>query len=73
MKKKSDELWSYALKKYRLNSRQIAMAKEIGMNPKKFGSMAPNKSEQSKGPLGEFIEEHINMVLAYFKGNSYGW
>ena len=39
-KKKKDELWAYAKKKYRLNANHIAMAKEIGMNPKKFGSMA---------------------------------
>jgi len=40
-----------------IDARQIAMAKELGMRPKKFGGMAPNKSEQWKGPLGEFIEE----------------
>jgi hypothetical protein len=56
-KKKSDDLWALAQKKYRLNSVQIAKAKELGMNPKKFGKSAPNKSEPWKGPLGEFIEE----------------
>ena len=49
--------WAYVKKKHRLNARQIAMAKELGIRPKKFGSMAPNKSEPWKGPLGEFIEE----------------
>ncbi|RLG30868.1 hypothetical protein DRO03_02995 [Methanosarcinales archaeon] len=44
-------------KKHQLNARQIATAKELGMRPKKFGSMAPNKSEPLKGPLGEFIGE----------------
>lgn len=34
-KRKSDDLWAYAQKKYRLNSDQIAKAKELGMNPKK--------------------------------------
>lgn len=48
---------AYVKRKYRLNARQIAMAKELRIRPKKFGSMAPNKSEQWKGPLGEFIEE----------------
>lgn len=33
------------------------MAKELGMNPKKFGSLGPSKSEPWKEPLGQFIEE----------------
>jgi hypothetical protein len=32
------------------------MAKKLGMNPKKFGSLVPNKSEPWKKPLGPFIE-----------------
>lgn len=55
--KKRANPWAYVKRKYRLNARQIAMAKELRIHPKKFGSMAPNKSEQWKGPLGEFIEE----------------
>lgn len=55
--KKSEDPWILAKTKYTLNSDQIAMAKELGMNPKKFGKIAPNKSEPWKGPLGEFIEE----------------
>lgn len=69
-KKKKDELWAYARKKYRLNAGHIAMAKEIGMNPKKFGSMAPNPSEQWKGPLGEFIEECYNKRFKKKKENN---
>ena len=57
MIKNSKDPWALAKTKYRLNSGQIAMAKELGMNSKKFGSLAPNKSEPWKGPLGEFIEE----------------
>ena len=56
-KKMLENPWTYVKKKYRVNARQIAMAKELGIRPKKFGSMAPNKSEPWKGPLGEFIEE----------------
>ncbi len=55
--KRSGDIWTLAKTKYRLNSCQIVMAKELGMNPKKFGSLAPNKSEPWKGPLGKFIEE----------------
>ena len=51
-----DNYWGIAKKKYRLTPNQIKMAKELGMNPRKFGKYAPNKSEPWKGPLGEFIE-----------------
>ena len=56
-KNKSKNPWAFAKTKYRLNSRQIAMAKELGMNPKKFGSLVPSKSEPWKQPLGQFIEK----------------
>jgi hypothetical protein len=55
-KKISDDLWALAKTKYHLSSRQIEMAKKLGMNPKKFGSLVPNKSEPWKKPLGQFIE-----------------
>ena len=32
------------------------MARELGMNPKKFGSIANHKHEKWKAPLPEFIE-----------------
>lgn len=56
-KNSSKNPWAIAKTKYRLNARQIAMAKELGMNPKKLGKLVPNKSEQWKLPLGEFIEK----------------
>lgn len=56
-KEKSKDHWILAMAKYRLNSRQIAMAKELGMNPKKFGGLVPSRSEPWKEPLGPFIEE----------------
>ncbi len=60
-KKKSrskQQIWSEAKKKYRLTSTQIRMAKELGLNPKKFGGYASNRQQPWKRPLGEFIE-HI--------------
>ena len=51
-----DHWWGIARKKYHLTPEQIKMAKEIGMNPRKFSRYAPNKSEPWKGPLGSFIE-----------------
>ena len=56
-KKISDDVWGLARTKYHLSSRQIEMAKKLGMNPKKFGSLVPNKSEPWKKPLGQFIEK----------------
>lgn len=56
-KKISDNVWSSAKTKYHLSSRQIEMAKKLGMNPKKFGSLVPTKSELWKKPLGQFIEK----------------
>ncbi len=35
----------------------IQMAKELGMNPKKFASLANHKQERWKAPLPEFIED----------------
>ena len=61
MTKKSKNIskspWAIAKTKYRLNARQIAMANELGMNPKKLGKIGRNKSEQWKTPRSEFIEE----------------
>jgi hypothetical protein len=50
--------WIEARKKYRLTDAQIQMARELGLNPKKFGSLANERQEPWKRPLGEFIE-HI--------------
>ncbi|KAF0216383.1 MAG: hypothetical protein FD174_3673 [Geobacteraceae bacterium] len=52
-----NEEWMTAKRKYRLSDVQIQMARELGMNPKKFGSLANHKQEKWKAPLGDFIEE----------------
>ena len=49
--------WIEARKKYRLSHAQIQMARELGLNPKKFGSLGNTKQQQWKLPLPEFIEE----------------
>lgn len=49
--------WITAKKKYNLSDTQVQMARELGMNPKKFGSLANHKQEKWKAPLPEFIEE----------------
>jgi hypothetical protein len=40
-----------------ISDKHIQMARELGMNPKKFGSLANHKQEKWKAPLPEFIEE----------------
>ena len=49
--------WIDAKKKFRLSDTHIQMARELGMNPMKFGSIANHKQEKWKTPLPEFIEE----------------
>jgi len=48
--------WIEARKKYHLSHAQIQMARELGLNPKKFGGMANHKQESWKAPLPEYIE-----------------
>jgi SOS-response transcriptional repressor LexA len=48
--------WIEARKKYHLSHAQVQMARELGLNPKKFGGMANHKQELWKAPLPEYIE-----------------
>lgn len=48
--------WIEAREKFRLSGMHIQMARELGMNPRKFGSLANHKQEKWKSPLPEFIE-----------------
>jgi hypothetical protein len=49
--------WIDAQRRFSLSDEQILMARELGMNPKKFGSLANYKQEPWKSPLPDFIEE----------------
>ena len=51
------QIWIDVRKKYHLSHAQIQMARELGMNPKKFGKFADHKQEPWKAPLPVFIEE----------------
>ncbi len=53
-----DQVWIDVRKRYRLSDVHIQMARELGMNPKKFGKIANEKQEPWKAPLPAFIE-HI--------------
>ncbi|MFZ4538758.1 hypothetical protein [Propionivibrio sp.] len=47
--------WIDARRRFKLSHAHIQMARELGMNPKKMGSIANQKQEQWKVPLQEFI------------------
>lgn len=51
------QIWIDARKKHKLSDTQVQMAMELGLNPKKFGSLDNHKQEPWKLPLSEFIEE----------------
>ncbi len=48
--------WIEARNRFRLSHAQIQMAREMGMNPKKFGGLANHDQEPWKEPLPQFIE-----------------
>lgn len=52
-----NKAWIEAKKRYHLTDTHIKIAKELGMNPKKFGGLANHKQEAWKARLPEFIEE----------------
>jgi len=55
------QAWIDARKRFHLSHAHIQMARELGMNPKKFGKLANHKQEPWKAPLPIFIED------CYFK------
>ena len=52
-----DQIWIDARKRFRLSDVHIQMARELGLNPKKFGKLANHKQEPWKLPLPVFIEK----------------
>ncbi|HDV5786131.1 TPA: hypothetical protein RJD83_003118 [Legionella pneumophila] len=53
---KKETLWAVVKKRYRLSNETILMAKKLGLNPKKIGSIAHHHQETWKQPLPEFIQ-----------------
>jgi len=51
------QIWIDVRKRYQLSHAHIQMARELGMNPKKFGKIANEKQESWKAPLPSFIED----------------
>ena len=48
--------WVEARRRYRLTHAQVQMARELGLNPKKFGGYANHRQEPWKMPLADYIE-----------------
>jgi hypothetical protein len=55
------QVWIDIRKRYHLSDVHIQMARELGMNPKKFGKISNERQEPWKKPLPLFIER------VYFK------
>lgn len=53
----NEALWKEAKKKCRLNENDIKMAKELGLNPKSLMKNIPNKNQQWKAPVKDWIRE----------------
>lgn len=51
------QIWIDARKRHHLSHVHIQMARELGMNPKKFGKLDNHKQEPWKAPLPDFIED----------------
>ncbi len=51
------QVWIDTRRRYHLTDAQVQMARELGLNPHKFGKLANEKQEPWKRPLPEFIEE----------------
>ncbi len=51
------QVWVEARRRYHLTDAQVQMARELGLNPYKFGKLANEKQEPWKAPLPEFIEQ----------------
>ena len=47
--------WFEARQRFKLGHAEIQMARELGLNPKNFGSLANEPQEPWKVPLQEFI------------------
>jgi len=46
-------IWIETRKRYHLSDAQVQMARELGLNPRKFGKLANEKQEPWKKPLPE--------------------
>jgi hypothetical protein len=52
------DVWAEAQRRFHLSDLHIQMARELGLNPKKFGGLATHRQEPWKLPLPEFIAKY---------------
>ena len=50
------QAWVTARKRHRLSHVHVQMARELGLNPNKLGSLDNHRQEPWKAPLPDFIE-----------------
>jgi hypothetical protein len=50
------QIWIEARRRFHLSDAQVQMARELGMNPRNFGSLNNQRQEKWKLPLPQFIE-----------------
>ena len=50
------EEWVKARQRFHLSDAHVAMARELGLNPRKLGDKTNHRQEPWKAPLPEFIE-----------------
>jgi len=50
------QVWVDYRNRFHLSDAHIQMARELGLNPKKFGKLSNHKQEPWKEPLPDFIE-----------------
>ena len=50
------QVWIEARKRFHLSHAHVQMARELCLNPKKFGGLANQRQEPWKEPLPDFIE-----------------
>jgi hypothetical protein len=53
----NEAVWRDAKKLCRLSGSQVALARALGMNPKKLPGLRPSPQQRWKLPVGAFIEE----------------
>jgi hypothetical protein len=51
------QVWVDARRRFGLSHSQVAMARELGLNPRKFGQLGNHRQEPWKAPLPVFIEQ----------------
>jgi hypothetical protein len=68
-----EEAWKSVKKICRLSARQVEMARELGMNPKKLPKLRPSPHQRWKLPVGQFIEQLHRERFAPTDGGPEDW